>query len=653
MTRSSINLNIKQITWIITAVFLTSCTSLPKHQSLSDIESKDLIPIRSYVANLKYSGEFQISPDGTKISYKAVEHLKTKIFIKDLINKKIIKIPQQSNISQYTWVSDSESIVHLVPNPQNSQYYRLALRGIQDTSSLILAPKLNEKYSLYYSHAILDSKFDIVVKILDKNNKNPIYYRLNYKTSHFTRLTSLDDNIEDWFITKKGKVVGRVRLDKNKKIIELLENGDYVTVMSCDKTDTIKYFNNTEEYISLLTNCGTDKIILQNVFKINQQTVPLEMPEKVDISQAIPNYNNGGVLFAIYHSKGTKIDIYDSHFQFIKDFFENNYKTTFVVSYDRLQNKFIFRSSDLTGNKYFLVNISKGTIKTIKESDFSQYKKFNVKYHQIEIPTKKGGIVYGYLARPDYTSFNNAPTIIYLHGGPETRGYNDFNRDISFLTNRGYTVLNLNYFGSTGYGKLYLKKPYKQPEIILDNIDEAITWLINERVADPNNIAIMGGSYGGYLSLLSTYYDDRIKCTIAINSLVNLEKTALDFLQIYGEERYQNLFMNKYYGSPLEIKQNYSKNLSPYELSFENSNILLIHSKYDQLIPLNHAKEFYKKFKDSNDMKFLVLTKSGHSIQTWSSNLRIFSAIESYLSTCLGGAVKGYDYFNLFKIFDF
>lgn len=96
------------------------------------------------------------------------------------------------------------------------------------------------------------------------------------------------------------------------------------------------------------------------------------------------------------------------------------------------------------------------------------------------------------------------PTLIYsMHQGPWARDYWGFNAMAQWFANRGYSTLQVNYRGSTGYGKTFLHKGDKQWGVgdMQHDLTSAVTWAIEEGIADKNNICIYGGSYGGYACL--------------------------------------------------------------------------------------------------------------------------------------------------------
>jgi dipeptidyl aminopeptidase/acylaminoacyl peptidase len=157
-----------------------------------------------------------------------------------------------------------------------------------------------------------------------------------------------------------------------------------------------------------------------------------------------------------------------------------------------------------------------------------------VKMHDRVIKSRDGLDLVCYLSLPpgsdpdgDGVPNKPVPLILDVHGGPWARDDWGFNSSHQWLANRGYAVLNVNYRGSTGFGKNFLNASNgqwsgKMHEDLLD----AVKWAVDNKIADQDKVAIMGGSYGGYATLVGlTYTPDAFACGVDIvgpSSLVTL-----------------------------------------------------------------------------------------------------------------------------------
>ena len=139
-----------------------------------------------------------------------------------------------------------------------------------------------------------------------------------------------------------------------------------------------------------------------------------------------------------------------------------------------------------------------------------------------------------YLTRPIGIKSENLSLIIVPHGGPQSRDSWGLRPLVQWLANRGYAVLQVNFRGSTGFGKNFVNAGNGEwGKKMQDDITDAVKWAIKKGIADPKRIAIMGGSYGGYATLAGvTFTPDLYTCGVDIVGPSNL-KTLLETIPPY------------------------------------------------------------------------------------------------------------------------
>ncbi|MFZ4549275.1 MAG: alpha/beta hydrolase family protein, partial [Bacteroidales bacterium] len=172
----------------------------------------------------------------------------------------------------------------------------------------------------------------------------------------------------------------------------------------------------------------------------------------------------------------------------------------------KAEDKYIINTySDKTMGSYYLYDVK--TEKLDKISDVSPWldEKEMASMLPIEYKSRDGLTINGYLTLPKgYTMENakNLPVVVNPHGGPWYRDQWGFNPEVQFLANRGYAVFQMNFRGSTGYGRKFWEASFKQwGKTMQYDITDGVNWLVNEGIADSTRIAIYGGSYGGYATL--------------------------------------------------------------------------------------------------------------------------------------------------------
>jgi dipeptidyl aminopeptidase/acylaminoacyl peptidase len=164
-----------------------------------------------------------------------------------------------------------------------------------------------------------------------------------------------------------------------------------------------------------------------------------------------------------------------------------------------------------------------------------------VKMHSPIIKTRDGLDLVSYLSLPPGSDPDNdgrpnepVPMVLFVHGGPWARDTWGLNPSHQWLANRGYAVLSVNYRGSTGFGKEFINAANGEwSRKMHDDLIDAVNWAVDQKVAQKDKVAIMGGSYGGYATLVGlTYTPDVFTCGVDIvgpSSLVTLLKNVPEY----------------------------------------------------------------------------------------------------------------------------
>jgi dipeptidyl aminopeptidase/acylaminoacyl peptidase len=142
----------------------------------------------------------------------------------------------------------------------------------------------------------------------------------------------------------------------------------------------------------------------------------------------------------------------------------------------------------------------------------------------ITYTSRDGFTIHGYLTLPKGIKAEKLPVVVNPHGGPWARDGWYYNQEVQFLANRGYAVLQMNFRGSTGYGKKFWEASFKEwGKKMQDDITDGVEYLKKEGIADPKRIAIYGGSYGGYATLAGvTFTPDLYACAVDYVGVANL-----------------------------------------------------------------------------------------------------------------------------------
>jgi dipeptidyl aminopeptidase/acylaminoacyl peptidase len=218
-----------------------------------------------------------------------------------------------------------------------------------------------------------------------------------------------------------------------------------------------------------------------------------------------------------------------------------------------------------------------------------------------------------------------------------------------FLANRGYAVLQVNFRGSSGYGKTFQQAAMgefagKMHTDLLDGLD----YLVQHGISDPTKVAIMGASYGGYASLVGmTHTPDRFACAINLFGMSDIASLVND------APPYWSLAMFKwhdYVGDPTKQEDlQRMRDKSPLYMADQvRGPILILQGALDARVNLNQSTRMVEALrKAGKPVDFVLLPKEGHGLSRWIDRLTYYRKTEDFLAQCLGGRSNGYDFFEL------
>ena len=253
----------------------------------------------------------------------------------------------------------------------------------------------------------------------------------------------------------------------------------------------------------------------------------------------------------------------------------------------------------------------------------------------INYTSRDGLKINGYLTLPQNTEAKNLPLIVLPHNGPGQRNTWGYNAEVQFFANRGYAVMQINYRGSTGYGKNFYAAGFKQwGGKIQDDIDDGVKWLIREKVANPKKIAIYGTGFGGYIALSAAIKSPQLyKCAASNSGVLNLF-SYLNSIPPYFKSNLQMFY--EIVGNPI-TEADYMSQVSPlFHADKINIPIFITQNIKDPRINANDALRLVKELKKRNVPVTYFEKEDSHFVsKREESRQKVYSALEQFLDSNL------------------
>jgi dipeptidyl aminopeptidase/acylaminoacyl peptidase len=246
----------------------------------------------------------------------------------------------------------------------------------------------------------------------------------------------------------------------------------------------------------------------------------------------------------------------------------------------------------------------------------------------------------GYLSFPVGIDRSGLPTIINVHGGPWHRDSWGLDVEAQWMTNRGYLCVQVNFRGSTGYGKDFVNAGDREwGGKMQDDITDTVRWVIDQGYADPDRICIYGGSYGGYATLVgATFTPELYRCAVSIVGPSSL-KTWIETVPPYWTPMIAML--HKRVGHP-ETDEEFLWSRSPLS-RVENISIPMViaHGANDPRVKLAETEQIVEAMKKKGiDHELMVFPDEGHGFAKPENRMKFYRAVEKFLARHLGGRTE-------------
>jgi len=231
------------------------------------------------------------------------------------------------------------------------------------------------------------------------------------------------------------------------------------------------------------------------------------------------------------------------------------------------------------------------------------------------------------------------PMVLDVHGGPWGRDDWGFNPTHQFFANRGYAVLSVNFRGSTGFGKAFVNAGNREWAAKMhDDLIDAVDWAIAEKIADSKKVAIFGGSYGGYATLVGmTFTPDKFACGVDIVGPSNLV-TLLNTIPPYWEPGVQ-MFKDRVGDHTSEDGKKFLRSRSPLTYADRISKPLLIgQGANDPRVKQAEADQIVGAMKEKKlPVTYALFPDEGHGFARPENRLAFNAVTEAFLARFLGG----------------
>ncbi len=250
---------------------------------------------------------------------------------------------------------------------------------------------------------------------------------------------------------------------------------------------------------------------------------------------------------------------------------------------------------------------------------------------------RDGLVVHGYATFPPGLGRENLPAVVNVHGGPQVRDAWGYNPEAQWLANRGYLCVQVNYRGSTGYGKAFVAAGDREwGGKMHDDLIDAVDYVVSQGWADRSKVAIYGGSYGGYAALVgAAFTPDVFCCAVDIVGPSNL-KTLLETIPPYWAPMIAQLYRRV--GNP-ETDQEFLWSRSPLSRAHDiRIPLLIAQGANDPRVKQAESEQIVAALTEAGiDHEYMLFPDEGHGFAKPENRIKFYTTAEKFLARYLGG----------------
>lgn len=650
---------------------LGACTTAPTHPALraaqGNAELPPLVPVRRFVANIDFAAGFVLSPDGQRLMWQQTVGTDAGLAVRQIAEGSPVTTYAVGNQGRssgiHTWLADSRHVLYS-KDPTGDENIQLF---VQDTQSTVFAPWAVTPWrgvrSVYLGRSGFDgARFFFASNRRDKSTLD--LYEGDAQTRTFKEVSRSDGTVTSWILGLNRELVGRARqlgrADGSDVAVELLQpDGSWRTLKTVGGFD--HYWMNRLDTAAgkawVTSNIGRDKTALLEVDLVSGQERVLAVHDQVDLGTTYFGTRGGPVAY-VFEPDMPRISYLDAALG--RDVQSAVQKAlaagllpaepviTRPQGFSEDQQLVVLRSVGHFDSAELLLDRRTGDVRRLNPLE-REAATVLAKEEPFSFKASDGRTIHGYLIRPRGVK-GPVPMVVSIHGGPWVReSWSPAVFDsLQLLANRGYAVMTLNYRGSSGYGRAHMWAGEREYFGRLQkDIAEGVQWAIDQQVADPKRLAVMGGSFGGFsvlAQLIQKPHD--YACGVDVVGVANWPRVVDNWPPFW---RNRHMF-GRFFGDATkpEDRAQMMANSPITHLDKITAPLLVVHGGNDIRVLRQDSDDVVAGLqKLGRPVEYLLFANEGHSISKWRNRLAMWRTIEDKLAGCLGGRSAGFDYYQL------
>jgi dipeptidyl aminopeptidase/acylaminoacyl peptidase len=598
-----------------------------------------LIPLRDFFRNPERSG-FQVSPDGNSISFTQPYQNRMNVFVQPRAGGEAVRVTSETerDVAGYFW-KGSNRIVYLKDFKGDENFHLVAVDA-DGKNPVDLTPF--EKVRADIVDDLYDNDDAMLVSMNKRNPEVFDVYRLDLNSKELTLIAENPGNVTGWVTDHTGCI--RLALVTDGVDSSILhrpdQNTPFKTVITTNFKEQIQplFFDFDNKLLFASSNIGRDKAAIVRVdpATAKEESIIFQHPE-VDVSGLAWSRKRKVYTEVQFLTWKRERKFFDAQMEALQRDLENllpGYEVD-LQSGNKNEDIFVVAAwSDRTlGARYLYEVASKKLTKLaeiapwLPEGDLVEMK-------PITYEARDGLTIHGYLTLPRGAA-KKLPLVVNPHGGPWARDSWGYNAEVQFLANRGYAVLQINFRGSTGYGRAFWAASFKEwGKTMQDDVTDGVKYVIAQGIADPKRIAIYGGSYGGYCTLAGLAFTPELYACgvdyVGVSNLFTFLKTIPPYWKPMLDMFYEMV------GNPETDKKLLAEASPVLHADNIRAPLLIAQGAQDPRVNVDESDQMVAALKKHGiPVEYLVKENEGHGFHNEENRFEFYEAMEQFLKKYL------------------
>jgi dipeptidyl aminopeptidase/acylaminoacyl peptidase len=636
----------------LTAGFAVHAQSATANSANSNIPPQ--FPIKDFFANPERA-YFRLSEDGKTLGFMqpvitAEGTRRMNVFVQPLQGSALLGQPRQltketaRDINNYDW-KGSNRILYVKDFGGDENFHVVSV-DVRTGAITDLTP--GEKVRAGILDILRDDPHHILVSHNRRNAEVFDVYRIDLRSGKETPVARNPGDIIGWQTDHAGRLRVAVKTEglNTTLLYRPTEQSEFKPIVTTDYKTEIEpaFFTFDNKKLYAISNRGRDKKALV--------VIDPNAPETEQVVFEHPDVDIGGVNYSHRRKKLTVVnyETAKTEYKHLDPLIENVFK--------RLQTKlpgyeFALQSATLAEDKFIVAAFNDRTpgaryLYDVKSDGLTKLGDINPKIpaaamapmRPIQYKSRDGLTINGYLTLPVGRDPKNLPCVINPHGGPWHRDSWGYNPEVQFLANRGFCVLQMNFRGSTGYGRKFWEASFGQWGLKMqDDVSDGVKWLVAEGYADPKRVGIYGGSYGGYTTLAGIAFTPELYAAAVSYVGVSNLFTFMNTIPPYWKPllpKFQDMV-----GHPEKDAERLRATSPVFHADKIRTPLFVAQGARDPRVNKAESDQMVEALKKRGvDVQYMVKDNEGHGFRSEENQFEFYGAMEKFLKQHLTSEAK-------------